>query len=42
MLIDDRSGTWIIATLAIGIPALIGGWYLIRRRVTATASEVKP
>ncbi|MGH3553582.1 MAG: amino acid permease [Mycobacterium sp.] len=42
MLIDDRSGTWIIATLVIGIPALIGGWYLIRHRVTATASEVKP
>ncbi len=42
MLIDDRSGTWIIATLAIGIPALIGGWYLIRHRVTATVSEVKP
>ncbi|MGH3558943.1 MAG: amino acid permease, partial [Mycobacterium sp.] len=42
MLIDDRSGTWIIATLVIGIPALIGGWYLIRHRVTTTASEVKP
>ncbi|MGH3633230.1 amino acid permease [Mycobacterium sp.] len=42
MMIDDRSGTWIIGTLAVGIPILIGGWYLVRHRVMATAKEVNP
>jgi L-asparagine permease len=40
MVFDAERGPWIIATLVIGLPALIGGWYLVRNRVTATAEEV--
>ncbi|OBI43657.1 L-asparagine permease [Mycobacterium kyorinense] len=39
MMLDHRRGHWIIGTLAVGIPALIGGWYLVRHRVMATAKE---
>jgi L-asparagine permease len=43
MMIDDRRGPWIIGTIAVGIPALVGGWYLVRHRVMATAGdEVDP
>ncbi|MGH3968179.1 MAG: amino acid permease, partial [Mycobacterium sp.] len=42
MMIDDRRGAWVIGTLAAGIPTLIGGWYLVRRRVMATAKEANP
>lgn len=41
MMIDDRRGTWVISTVAAGIPTLIGGWYLVRRRVM-DAQEVNP
>jgi L-asparagine permease len=40
MLLDARAGGWIAGTLAIGVPALIGGWYLVRHRVMATAEQL--
>lgn len=40
MTLDAERGPWVIATLAIGIPLLIIGWYLVRHRVMATAEEV--
>ncbi|GFG73560.1 amino acid permease [Mycobacterium botniense] len=40
MMFDAQRGPWIIATLGIGVPALIGGWYLVRDRVQATAAEI--
>ena len=39
MVLDAERGPWIIATLMIGIPALFGGWYLVRNRVRAAAEE---
>jgi len=43
MVIDDRRGPWIIGTFTVGIPALVAGWYLVRRRVMAAAGdEVNP
>jgi L-asparagine permease len=39
MIFDQERGPWIIATLVLGIPALIGGWFLVRNRVTAAAQE---
>lgn len=38
MVLDAERGPWIIATLVLGIPALIGGWFLVRNRVTAAAT----
>jgi L-asparagine permease len=32
-------GTWTIASLVVVIPALIGGWYLVRDRVLAVAQQ---
>ncbi|BBY06803.1 amino acid permease [Mycobacterium noviomagense] len=40
MVFDHERGPWIIATLVLGVPALIGGWFIVRNRVTATAQEV--
>jgi L-asparagine permease len=37
MMLDEQRGPFVIATLVLGVPALIGGWYLVRNRVTATA-----
>jgi L-asparagine permease len=42
MMIDNRRGPWVIATVIMGIPTLIGGWYLVRRRVMATTGRVNP
>lgn len=42
MMIDDQRGAWIIGTLVLGTPTLVGGWYLVRRRVMAAAQEVNP
>jgi len=42
MMLDDRRGPWVSSTVAAGIPTLIGGWYLVRRRVTDNAEEVSP
>lgn len=32
-------GTWTVASLVVIIPALIGGWFLVRGRVAAIAAE---
>jgi L-asparagine permease len=40
MAIDGRAGLWVIATLAAGVPALIGGWFIVRRRVIAIAGAI--
>ena len=39
MLFDYPIGTYTIGTLVIIIPALIGGWFLVRNRVLAIARE---
>lgn len=40
MLADHRHGVFIRAALAVGVPALIIGWYLVRDRVRAAADQV--
>ncbi len=40
MMCDPEKGPWIMATLVAAVPALIGGWFLVRDRVTATAGDV--
>ncbi len=40
MMLDEEEGPWVIAAVVLGIPALIGGWFLVRNRVTATREEV--
>jgi L-asparagine permease len=39
MFFDKVQGPWMLGAMAIGIPALIGGWYLVRHRVTAAAQD---
>jgi L-asparagine permease len=39
MVFDRPIGTWTIGTLVIIVPALIGGWYLVRKQVTEIAQE---
>ena len=39
MALDRPIGTWTVATLVIIVPALIGGWFLVRDRVLAVARE---
>lgn len=39
MYFDKVQGPWMLGATAIGIPALVGGWYLVRNRVTAAACE---
>lgn len=39
MYFDNTQRPWMIGATVIGIPALIGGWYLVRNRVTAAASD---
>ena len=39
MAFDHPIGTWTVATLVVIIPALIGGWFLVRARVLAVAQE---
>jgi L-asparagine permease len=39
MVFDKPVGTWTVGTLVVIIPALIGGWYLVRNRVTEIAEE---
>jgi L-asparagine permease len=36
---DHPIGTWTVAALVVIIPALIGGWFLVRARVLAVAQE---
>jgi L-asparagine permease len=40
MTLDPEKGPWVIAALIAAVPALIGGWFLVRGRVTAAATEV--
>lgn len=42
MYFDEQHGPWMIAATVIGVPALIGGWYLVRNRVTAVAHHHRP
>jgi L-asparagine permease len=37
MFFDKVQGPWMLGAAVIGIPALIGGWYLVRDRVRAAA-----
>jgi L-asparagine permease len=39
MVFDRPIGTWTVGSLVVIIPALIGGWYLVRHRVIAIAEE---
>ena len=39
MFFDKVQGPWMLGAAVIGIPALIGGWYLVRDRVRTTAAE---
>ena len=40
MYFDKVQGPWMLGAVVIGVPALIGGWFLVRNRVTATAQDV--
>ncbi|MEV2224429.1 amino acid permease [Nocardia vinacea] len=39
MAFDRPIGTWTVATLVLIVPALIGGWFLVRGKVMAAARE---
>lgn len=39
MAFDKQTGTWTIATVVVMVPALSAGWFLVRNRVSAVASE---
>ena len=39
MLFDKVQGPWLLGAMIIGIPALIGGWFLVRHRVRAAALD---
>ena len=39
MFFDKVQGPWMLGALVIGVPTLIGGWFLVRGRVTAAAAE---
>jgi L-asparagine permease len=39
MAFDHPIGTWTVGTLVVIVPALIGGWFLVRNRVMAVAQE---
>lgn len=39
MAFDEPAGTSSVAALIVIIPALIGGWYLVRKRVAASAAR---
>lgn len=38
MMFDEVYGRWMLTAMAIGIPALIGGWFVVRGRVRDTAA----
>jgi L-asparagine permease len=40
MALDPEKGPWVIAALVAAVPALIGGWFLVRDRVATAADEV--
>ena len=39
MAFDEPIGTWTIASLVVIVPALFGGWFLVRKRVTQAAGH---
>jgi L-asparagine permease len=39
MLFDKVQGPWLLGAMIIGIPALIGGWFIVRHRVRAAAES---
>lgn len=39
MLFDKVQGPWLLGAMIIGVPALIGGWFLVRHRVRAVAQD---
>lgn len=39
MALDYPIGTWTLASLVVIVPALIGGWYLMRNRIYSLAKE---
>jgi L-asparagine permease len=39
MCLDPEKGPWVIAALVAAVPALIGGWFLVRDRVASTAAD---
>lgn len=41
MFFDKVQGPWMLGAAAIGIPTLIGGWFLVRHRVATAAQEPK-
>ncbi len=40
MYFDEVYGRWMLGATIIGVPALIGGWFLVRDRVRAAAQDV--
>jgi len=40
MALDPEKGPWVIAALVAAVPALIGGWFLVRDRVATVADDV--
>jgi L-asparagine permease len=40
MALDPEKGPWVIAALIAAVPALIGGWYLVRNHVGAAAAAL--
>lgn len=40
MMFDSQTGTWTAAALVVITPALIAGWFLVRKRVAAVAAEL--
>ncbi|WP_301149410.1 amino acid permease [Mycobacterium simiae] len=39
MAFDEPIGTWTVASLIVIVPALLGGWFVVRSRVLAAARE---
>jgi L-asparagine permease len=39
MFFDKVQGPWLLGATIIGVPALIGGWFLVRDRVRAAAQD---
>jgi L-asparagine permease len=42
MTLDPEKGPWVIAALVAAVPALIGGWFLVRDRVASQAELGEP
>jgi L-asparagine permease len=42
MFFDKVQGPYLIGATVVGVPGLIGGWFLVRNRVTAAAQDPAP